>query len=130
MAVRVSQVFPKGLLKGTILILSVVQKEMRILKRYFTKGERRFIRFLQENHIPFKSKVIIKNREVDFIIGKYAIEIDGHPQDGSKNEMLVREGYTPIHINNSELNEYYKFPWWNYLNGGSSNRRRTSSDKR
>ena len=88
---------------------------MRILKKYFTKGERRFIRYLQEHHIPFKSKVIIKGREVDFIIGKYAIEIDGHPQDGDKNQMLVEEGYTPIHINNSELNELNKFSKWDYL---------------
>jgi very-short-patch-repair endonuclease len=84
---------------------------MQVSKKYFTKGERRFIRYCQENHIPFKSKIKINNREVDFIIGKYAVEIDGHPQDGSKNEMLVKEGYVPIHIDNSELknNVFYKF---------------------
>jgi hypothetical protein len=81
---------------------------MRIQKKYFTKSERRFIRYLNENHIPFKSKIKINNREVDFIIGKYAIDIDGHLQDGTKNEMLVKAGYIPIHINNSELNEFNK----------------------
>lgn len=89
---------------------------MNIQKKYFTKSERKFIRYLNESHIPFKSKIKIKNREVDFIIGKYAIDIDGHSQDGSKNEMLVKEGYIPIHINNSELKNVNKFSKWNIRN--------------
>jgi len=58
---------------------------------------------LKENNIPFKTKVKIKGREIDFLIGIYAIDIDGHEQDGDKNVMLVKEGYTPIHILNSEI---------------------------
>jgi very-short-patch-repair endonuclease len=72
-------------------------------KKHFTISERRFVRRLQENHIPFKAKVIINNREVDFVVNRYAIEIDGHPQDGEKNEMLARKGYIPIHIDNCEV---------------------------
>ena len=84
---------------------------MKINKRSFTKAERKFARFLQENKIPFKTKVKIKNREIDFIVGNYAIEIDCHEQDGSKNEMLVREGFIPIHFSNKEIknNEFNKF---------------------
>ena len=76
---------------------------MNITKKHFTKSERRFARMLQENHIPFKTKIKINNREIDFLVGRYAVDIDGHAQDGLKNEMLVREGYIPIHIHNKEV---------------------------
>ena len=58
---------------------------------------------LKKNHIPFKTKVIVKGREVDFIIGKYAVDIDGHDQDGLKNVHLVGAGYIPIHFSNEEI---------------------------
>jgi very-short-patch-repair endonuclease len=61
------------------------------------------VRRLQEEHIPFKAKVKINNREVDFLVRNYAIEINGHIQDTDKNEMLAREGLTPIHINNRQI---------------------------
>lgn len=53
--------------------------------------------------IPFKHRWIIGGREVDFVIGNYCIEIDGHSQDTDKNEMLANLGYTPIHLHNSEI---------------------------
>lgn len=84
---------------------------MIINKKHFTRSERRFARWLQENHIPFKTKVKINNREIDFIVGNYAIEIDCHEQDGTKNEMLVREGFIPIHFSNKEIknNDFNSF---------------------
>jgi very-short-patch-repair endonuclease len=72
-------------------------------KKHFTKAERKFGRRLQEKHIQFKTKVKIKGREIDFLVGKYAIDIDGHSQDIKKNKMLFEAGYLPIHINNSQL---------------------------
>ncbi len=36
-------------------------------------------------------------------MGKYAIDIDGHEQDGNKNAMLANEDYIPIHISNQEV---------------------------
>jgi very-short-patch-repair endonuclease len=71
---------------------------------YYTKAERRFIRLLQENHIPFRAKVKIKHREVDFLIGKWAIEIDGHRQDTVKNKVLLEAGYNLIHFKNEDIN--------------------------
>ncbi len=71
-----------------------------------TKAERRFYEKLKVARISFRSKVKINGREVDFIIGKYAIDIDGHKQDTSKNEMLAREGYIPIHIANNEVKTF------------------------
>jgi len=77
---------------------------MRVLinKRNFTKAERRFVRILQENHIPFKAKVKIRGREIDFLIGKYAIDVDGHEQDSDKNQILLGAGYIPLHLENKE----------------------------
>ena len=76
---------------------------LKVTKRNSTKYERRFMELLKNNRIPFRTKVIIGGREVDFLVDRYAIDIDGHEQDGDKNSMLVREGYTPIHYNNSEI---------------------------
>ena len=77
---------------------------LKLNKVNSTKYERRFMELLKKEHIKFKAKVRIKGREVDFLIGKYAIDIDGHDQDGEKNQMLVKEGYIPIHFNNREIN--------------------------
>lgn len=79
-------------------------------KKHYTKAERKFVRRLQENHIPFLAKVKINNLEVDFLVGNYAIEIDGHAQNTNKNELLAQEGFIPIHIDNRQVptdNLYY-----------------------
>lgn len=68
-----------------------------------TSAERRFHELLKKLHVPFRHKVKIQGREVDFVIGKYAIEIDGHSQSIEKNNLLLREGYSPIHFNNNEI---------------------------
>ena len=79
---------------------------MRVIinKKTSTKAERRFIELLKKQHIKYLYKQKIDGREVDFIIGRYAIEIDGHKKDSSKNELLVRHGYIPIHYENNEIN--------------------------
>jgi len=74
-----------------------------ISKKRSTKAERIVYEILKELHIPFKHRWIINGREVDFLIGKHVIEIDGHKQDSSKNIDLVEQGYTPLHFNNSEI---------------------------
>lgn len=58
---------------------------------------------LKKLHIPFRYKVKVKGREVDFIIGDLAIEIDGHPQSPEKNRMLINEGYDLLHLNSWEI---------------------------
>jgi len=74
-------------------------------KNNSTKYERRFLELLKKNHIPFISKVKVKGREIDFLCGKYAIDVDGHKQDGTKNHLLVVAGYIPVHYLNSEISE-------------------------
>ena len=60
---------------------------------------------LKKLRIPFQAKVKISGREIDFLIGNNAIDIDGHGQDVAKNKMLMRLGYNPIHLNNNEIND-------------------------
>ncbi len=73
---------------------------LKLQKGTSTKAERIFAERLKRARIPFRTKVLIEGREVDFLVGRYAIDIDGHAQAPGKNEMLVRAGYTPIHIEN------------------------------
>jgi DNA polymerase II small subunit/DNA polymerase delta subunit B len=93
----------------------VMRRQLLKLKQgRSTKAERRFAEILKKNHIPFRAKVIVNNREIDFLIGKYAIDIDGHKQDSSKNESLFNTGLVPIHISNKELqnDEFNTFTKW------------------
>lgn len=75
----------------------------RLSKKHSTKSERVFYEVLKELKISFRHRWIVDGREIDFIVGKLAIEIDGHVQDGTKNELLVANGYIPIHFNNKEI---------------------------
>lgn len=89
---------------------------LKLTKNHSTRAERKFAELLKELHIPFQAKTKIQGREVDFLIGKYAIEIDGHKQDVEKNKMLVSEGFIPIHLNNWEINPNLK-EWLNKIYG-------------
>lgn len=76
-----------------------------------TKSERIVHEILKELKLPFRHRWLVNGREVDFIVGKYAIEINGHEQDSEKNIMLVESGYVPIHFHNQEIldnREYIK----------------------
>lgn len=98
----------------------------RIFKKQSTRAERKFYEVLKEMKIPFKYRWIIQSKEVDFLIGRYAIEINGHEQNTDKNEFLVSLNYIPIHFSNKEVNkqniinliknnknEFNKFSKWN-----------------
>jgi len=78
---------------------------MRVIikKRSSTKAERIFYELLKRNHIYFQHRVIIDGKEIDFIIGNYAIEIDGHQQSAQRNSWLFSKGFIPIHYSNNIL---------------------------
>lgn len=78
-----------------------------IHKSRSTKAERRVYEILKELGIPFKHRWIIDGREIDFVLGKYVIEVDGHPQ-GTKNSWLAERGYVPIHFSNTETKDKIK----------------------
>lgn len=80
-----------------------MSKRYNIDKRKSTKSERLFYEVLKEMKVSFKHRWIIEGREVDFVIGQYAIEISGHKQDTYKNEFLVKNNYIPIHLENNEV---------------------------
>lgn len=76
-----------------------------IHKRSSTKAERRFAEILKKNHIAFRFRELIAGREVDFIIGKIAIEIGDHSQNVLKNKGIIEAGYSLMFITNKELRE-------------------------
>ena len=79
-----------------------------ILKKHSTLSERRVYEVLKELKIPFKHRWRIRELEIDFLIGKYALDIDGHEQDGNRNQKLVEAGYIPIHLTNEEVKDNNK----------------------
>jgi very-short-patch-repair endonuclease len=76
-----------------------------LTKSNSTKAERVFAERLKALHIPFQHRVKINKKEIDFLIGRYAIEINGHEQNTDKNEMLARLGYIPLHISNKNVSK-------------------------
>ncbi len=62
------------------------------------------IRLLQQNHIAFLFREKLLGKEVDFLIGKTIIEVNGHDQDEIRNNLFVENGYTPYHFSNEEVN--------------------------
>lgn len=89
-----------------------MRAQLKKLKRgHSTKAERKFAELLKQMHIPFRTKVKINGREVDFIIKGYAIEIDGHIQDSEKNKMLIQAGYSPIHFFSWEIPNPHLIEW-------------------
>lgn len=76
---------------------------LKLHKGKSTKAERVFAELCKELRIPFRAKVRIAGREVDFLIGTYAIEIDGHEQIIHKNSLVLELGYTPVHFSNDDV---------------------------
>lgn len=67
---------------------------------------------------------MIGGKEVDFVVGRLLIEIDGHAQDGERNFNLIETGYVPIHFSNQEVlsnRESIKTQITNYYGSISSN---------
>jgi len=71
-----------------------------------TKGERRIREILKRNRIKHVYKARVGKYEVDFLIGRMALEVDGniHKQANTKKDVyLFSQGYVPVH-----LNSYFK----------------------
>ena len=58
---------------------------------------------MKKYHIPFKHREKLNGHEIDFIVGIYAVEIDGHPQQSVRNKMISDCGFTPLHYHNDAL---------------------------
>lgn len=74
-----------------------------ILKTNSTKPERKFAEYLKRLHIPFKHRVKICGREIDFLIKDTIVEIDGHLQEGERNQELTKAGYKILHFTNKDI---------------------------
>lgn len=69
-------------------------------RRHSTQAERRVYEVLKELKIPFKHRWLAGGMELDFVIGKYVLDIDGHPQDANRNHRIMGLGLTPLHLSN------------------------------
>jgi len=79
---------------------------LKLTKYNSTKVERKIAEILKNNRIPFKTKWRVKGHEVDFLIGRVIIEIDGktHNHLSSQREKLfIDAGYVPFHISTVEI---------------------------
>jgi very-short-patch-repair endonuclease len=74
-----------------------------LLRKNTTKQERVVHEILKELKLPFRHRWLINGREIDFVIGRLCIEIDGHEQNSDKNLELIQLGYVPIHFSNREI---------------------------
>lgn len=83
--------------------LTGMTQRRNLLKKHSTYPERVVYEILKELRIPFKHRWLVGGREIDFLIGNLAIEIDGHPQNGEKNQLLLALGLTPVHISNDQI---------------------------
>jgi very-short-patch-repair endonuclease len=74
---------------------------LKLRKDNSTKGERRVAEILKKHKIKFKAKWIIGKYEVDFLVGKMIIELDGNVHDNTntaRDIFFASQGYLPIHI--------------------------------
>jgi len=74
---------------------------LKLKKINSTKGERRIGEILKRNKIKFKAKWLIGKYEVDFLIDKMIIEVDGnvHKETNTARDIyFTSRGYLPIHI--------------------------------
>lgn len=92
-------------------------QHLKLTKTHSTKAERRFAELLKSLHIKFQTKVKIQGREIDFLIGNYAIEIDSHVQDVAKNKMLAESGYNPIHFSSNTIPNPHLTAWLKEIYG-------------
>lgn len=89
----------------------------KLRKNHSTKAERQFAETLKKHHVPFRTKVKVAGREIDFLIGQHAVEIDGHQQSVEKNRQLIAAGYYPVHLFNSEAQSETTAQWLKKLYG-------------
>ena len=100
---------------------------LKLVKKKSTRAERRFAELLKSQHIPFRTKVLIEGHEVDFLIGDYVIEIDGHDQNVEKNKLIIKAGLIPFHLNSWDIGPHLK-DWINKIYGKRSIIIRPTSD--
>ncbi len=80
----------------------------KLTKRNSTKSERKIAEIFKRNRIKFLAKWKIQGKEVDFLIGRVILEIDGNIHkhiDPNRENVLWKAGYIPIHISIKEIYE-------------------------
>lgn len=83
----------------------------KLTKGHSTKTERKFMELCKKHQVPFKYKARYEGYEIDFLIGRWAIEFNGHIQNVQKNIALLKAGYTVVNFSNnviSDLDQWLK----------------------
>lgn len=82
------------------------REHLKLIKKHSTKTERRVMEILKRQHIPFRTQMKVGGYEIDFLIGKYAIEFDAHTQNPIKNHHVFNVGYIPLHFANWRIKDF------------------------
>jgi very-short-patch-repair endonuclease len=80
----------------------------KLKKQNSTKTERKLAEIFKTNQIKFKARWIVQGYEVDFLIGKVIIEVDGNVHkhvDRKREQSLLDAGYIPFHVSVKEVYE-------------------------
>lgn len=67
-----------------------------------TKSERRISEIFKKHKVKFKYRQRIGKYEVDFVIGRVALDVDGSAHsniDQERDTFLFSRGYVPLHVN-------------------------------
>ena len=78
----------------------------QLRKNNSTKSERQIGEILKKNKIKFKAKWRIGKYQVDFLIGRVVIEVDGSVHKNTNREKdiyLFSKGFIPLHISVSSV---------------------------
>jgi len=74
---------------------------LRLTRSNSTKSERRIAEVLKAHRIKFKARARIGRYEVDFLIGRVALEVDGSVHrkiNPARDTELFKQGYVPLHV--------------------------------
>jgi len=83
------------------MALNMRNQLLLLRKTNSTKDERRIGEILKRNHIKFKTKWRVGKYEVDFLIGRLILEVDGSVHGQIKTERdtyFFSQGYVPVHF--------------------------------
>ena len=74
---------------------------LKLSKHSSTKSERQVSELLKRNRVKFRFRARVGRYEVDFLIGRVALEIDGKVHKSISHERdtyLAKKGYVPLHL--------------------------------
>lgn len=84
---------------------------LKLSKHSSTKSERQVSEMLKRNRIKFRFRAKVDKYEVDFLIGRVALEIDGKVHKSishQRDTYLTKKGYVPLHLKVEDIDRSEK----------------------